>query len=162
MAKNLFPVLVDLNDKIQNLDQNVLINTIIKRPEVSKLITELNTGGQNTSQLLELHVDAEGISLSSQGGGYSDFTLENARPKKTGRDDINLRQTGDYYKTVKIKFDSLANDYFNIISNPIKDGDNIEENFGGNILGLIDSNWEIVQKFMTPLLIGLLLESVEL
>ncbi len=160
MPSNLFPALVELNNKIQALDQRVIINTILSRPEFKKLIIQLNTKGQPTSQLFELNVDSDGVQLSSIGGNYSPYTLENASPPKKGASKINLFDTGDYYRTYRVEFPSLAADYFNILHNPQKDDDNLEDDWGDKIAGLTSGNLEIIAEKITPLMVELTLKMV--
>lgn len=166
MAENFFPVIAELAARVEKLDQRVLINTVIQNfPHIQKLIIQLNTRGLPTSQLFELNVDATGIRLNDIGGNYSPFTIEES--KKPGRTpkksevDINLFHTGEYYDSKHITFDSIAADYFNMISDPIKaDGTNLETEWSPNLDGLIVSNWDIVNKAVLPLLNELILKSV--
>ena len=164
MADNYFGAIVDLSNKFKALDINVLINTILSRPEFKKLIIQLNTKGQPTSQLFELNVDSTGVQLSSIGGDYSPFTLEKAReegrPKK-GASNINLYDTGEYYDSFKVDFPSLAADYFLILSNPQKDETNLEDDWGQNLEGLTEKNLELLQEKILEELPQLIFKSLQ-
>jgi len=138
-------------DKIKKLDQRVIINTILRRPEIKRFIIELITRGQETSQLFKLHVDANGVSLAANRGGYSDLTLklsaEAGRPKD-GRDAVNLHDKGDYYRSHTVTIRSLKQDFIVLNSNPNKGDSNLFEDWGEDILGLTDEN---KQKVVTEI-----------
>jgi len=157
LAENFFGAVVEIADRVERLDQRVLINTVIKNfPHLQKALIELNTEGRKTSQLFELNVNADGVRLNTISRNYSPITIERAlaagNPKRSPQD-INLNKTGEYYKSKRISFDSLAADYFNMLSNPIKDdGTNLESVWGGaaGLDGLIESNWDIFTEEATP------------
>jgi len=114
-----FPAFRELRKKVKAVDQYVLINTILKRPEYQKFITNYNT----RVQLFELNEDSEGIKLSANRGGYADETLRLAAAgesgytqAKRGRDRVDLNATGDHYESHSVEIVSLKADYFNMLS----------------------------------------------
>lgn len=160
MADNYFGAIVELADKFIRLDQRVLVNTILRRPEIQRFIIQLNTKGKPTSQLFNLNVDSEGVRLVDIGGEYSPFTIQKAiddgRPKKSD-EDINLHDEGDYYASFRVSFPSLAADFFEILHNPIKPTGNLEDDWGENLAGLTIENAELVAEMILPHLIDHLL-----
>lgn len=154
MAENYFGAIVELADKFKRLDQRVLINSVIRQvPAIQRLIIELNTKGQPTSQLFELNVDSEGLLLSQIGGDYADFTLFEAerlgRPKKD-KQSINLHDTGKYYDSFRISIPSLSADYVDIIHDTSTDDGDLADDWGPDLAGLIQFNADIVADFALP------------
>ena len=131
--------------KIVSLNQDVLLKGVYSKPKVEQFIVSLNTEGQKTSQLYNLGEDSEGQSL----GDYTDYSIQ---LKLNGFGDsridhITLKDSGDFYESFEIK---VLKDGFRIVANPIKDGDNLEDRFGKDIVGLNENNKKILAKFILP------------
>ena len=127
--------------KIVSLKQDVLLKGVYSKPKVEQFIVSLNTEGQ----LYELGEDSEGQSL----GDYTDYSvlLKLSGTGDSRIDHITLKDTGDFYKSFEIK---VLKDGFRIVANPIKDGDNLEDRFGKDIVGLNENNKKILAKFILP------------
>ena len=128
------------------LDANAQFNVILADLNFQKWILDLNK-----SQLFKGE-DSLGVELRKIGGGYS-FTTEflnqgrtfsynplgvegGSKQKKQGGSPF-LLDTGAYYDSYTIR---LGNASFNIDSDPMKDGDNLEDAYGNKLEGLQDEN----------------------
>lgn len=158
-----FGAFKELRDKVAAIDQHVLINTIVSRPEYRDFIIKRNT----EVQLFELNIDSEGVKLvSNRGRGYSDETLRLAaegvegytKPKR-GRNAIDLDQTGKYYESHAVSIPNLKADYFEMLSDSLKgDTDLIEE--WGPVLGLDPVSMELLAAFIAEAFIPLFIEEL--
>ncbi len=133
-----------LLDTLINLDENKIINAILKNKDFQQFIIELNTKGQPTSQLFEDGIDSLNVSL----GNYAGTTIEGVKGKFKGKrekgqrfDHITLEDTGEFYRSFKIK---VSNGGFTITANPVKDDNNLFDDFGEEIVGLTKENLQIV------------------
>jgi len=160
---DLFPAFRELRKKVKAVDQYVLINTILKRPEYQKFIINLNTN----VQLFELNVDSKGVKLSANRSGYSDETLRLAAAgeqgytkAKRGRDRVDLNATGDYYESHAVNIVSLKSDYFELMADAQKESVNLIEEWGP-VLGLTDESMELLANFILEAFIPLFLEVIE-
>lgn len=131
----LFGPLKRMLNNVIRLDEQALINSILKDKKFQKFILDLN------KDQLAAGIDSLGVQLSKTGGAYSDLTLSLADPPKKSRTQVDLHDTGDYYDSFKV---SLSNVLLTIGSNPIKDGDNLEDRYGKDLEGLTSENLQIV------------------
>lgn len=157
-----FGAFTELRDKIAAINQNALINTVLKKPEYRKFIIERITEVQLSTQ----NVDSEGKKLSSNRSGYADLTLQLAaqglegytRPKK-GRNNIDLYATGEYHRSHKVIISSIKNDYFEVEADARKgETDLIEE--WGPVLGLTEESLELLAEFILIEFIPLFLKEL--
>lgn len=143
MAK-FFKPLRDIINVFISIDIDELALEIAKTREFQKLVIQLNTEGQSTSQLFELGEDSTGKKLSDIGGDYSPFTLQKAaeegKPKRSA-DHVDLKDTGAFYLTFSI---NPFKGGFRIEADPLKDGTNLFDEWGKDIVGLQDQNLQIV------------------
>ncbi len=110
--------------------------------QVRKLVVKLNT----EFQLGRFNTDAEGIKLSDIGGDYSPVTLVLSQKKgrpKLGADRINLRDTGRFWESFFVNITSKG---IEITADTIKDGEDLRDDWGPNIIGLTDESLDIVSK----------------
>lgn len=114
------------------LDQIML--ELSKDREVTDLIVELNT----REQLYNKGVDSTGSNLEDIGGFYSFQTVIIKKEKGQPTDRVTLRDTGKFYDSWRVFLDS--NHDFEISNDPIKDGVNILDRWGKNVLGLTDES----------------------
>jgi len=105
--------------------------------DLKKYIIKLNT----IDQLFDDGIDSLGDSL----GEYSPFTVELKKIKGQPTDRITLKDTGKFYKTFKIE---VKNDSFFINANPIKEDNNLFDDFGDEIVGLTEENQIKVSKII--------------
>lgn len=102
-------------ENLSNINPTQLIQKILGRADIQKLMIELNT----KVQLGELNENPFSIKLASIGGNYSKGY---ARSKGVAPNRIDLEDTGRYWKTFKIV--PLANGNANIISDNTIHGSN--------------------------------------
>ena len=155
-----FGAFKELRDRVASINQNVLINTILSRPEYQKFIIELNT----QVQLFELNVDSDGIKLAANRSGYSINTLrisaEEGRPKR-GKNRVDLHDTGDYYKSHAVEIGSLKDDYFTMISDAQKDETDLIDEWGP-VLGLTEESMNALSEFILLAFLPLLLKEIKI
>lgn len=139
-----FQAIQEKRDRLASINQNVLVNTVLNRPEIKEFIIKMNTKGLPTSQLFALNIDSRGVRLNTIGGDYSPFTIQDAIDKgraKKSPQDINLSgETGKYYESFIVTISSLADAFFTISSDPEKDDGNLEDDWGTDLEGLTEEN----------------------
>lgn len=129
-------------------DVDRVLYNVWSNPKVQIFVEQLNTEGQNTSQLYEQGVNSLGASL----GEYSPFTIN---MKLHGNGDrrishITLKDTGEFYESVVM---SPFTKGFKIDADAQKDDDNLFDIYGKEILGLTDENLQILIEFIEPFFI---------
>ena len=129
---------------VQRIDLNDVFLAMWKRNDVQDYIIELNTEGENTSQLFELGIDSEGNRL----GDYSGFTKNIKASKGQRIDHITLKDTGEFYKSFKVTPNKNG---FRISANPNKDDSNLFDDFGVDIVGLTKENVLKLLDFIEPM-----------
>ena len=125
--------LINRLNNVINLDQDVIIENILRDEEFQRFIIDLNT----EEQLFEKGIDSLGASL----GEYTDFTKAVKRIKGQRIDHITLEDTGAFYKSFAVK---VQNGGFLIVADGQKEDTNLLEEYGKEILGLTDENFQIV------------------
>ena len=144
-----FKRLIDLANRIIDLDRKNVTKEILSQKEIQIFIIQLNTEGQETSQLFELGIDSTGKTLKSIGGtdltssGYTPFTIEIKKSKGQRTSNITLKDSGDFYKSFKVV---VLEDGFRIVADPNKEDTNLFEEWGTNIVGLTDENIGILRS----------------
>ena len=155
-----FDAITEKGKRLKGINQNVLINTILNRKEFKDFIIELNT----KNQLFDLNIDSKGVSLSTIGGIYSPFTIqESKKPGKTAKKSpsaINLFDTGKYYESHKVTITSLRASFFIMDSDPQKDDSNLFDDWGKEILGLSEDSLERLSKKILVELLPLLIAEI--
>ena len=111
---------------------------ILNKKSVQKFITDLNT----KVQLVDYGEDSRGVQLSAIGGIYATSTIRLSKTKKKNRSHINLKDTGAFHKSFDVQVKSNAN--FSITANTVKNGVDLEDRWGEDIVGLKDENVELV------------------
>lgn len=114
---------------ILKLNESDILRQILASTELQEEIIYLNT----IDQLFERGEDKLGRTLESVGGGYAAYTIQLKREKGQPVDRVTLRDTGAFYESFYIV---NADSYIEIIANPIKDGKDINTEWGGLVIGL--------------------------
>lgn len=115
------------------LNENRVLKQILNSTELQEEIIYLNT----IDQLFNKGEDKLGRTLESIGGGYSPYTIQIKQQKGQPTDRVTLKDTGDFYNS----FSVLNQDtYIEIIANPIKNGKDINTEWGGYVIGLQPQN----------------------
>jgi len=146
-------------DKIINIDQDAIIENILRDPEFQRFIINLNTEGEATSQLFEQGIDALGKSL----GDYAGTTIEGTanfkgkREKGQRFDHITLKDTAKFYKSFRMK---VANGGFLLIADPNRGDTNLFNDFGKEVVGLTDENLQIVIDALKDKIIPFILQDI--
>jgi len=138
-------------NRMIKVDITPILQSILQNTELQKHIIYLNT----IDQLFERGEDSLGRKLEDIGGHYAAYTIMKKIEKGQRYDHITLNDTGEYYDSYRISAPSGA-DYIMFITNPIKEGKNIEQEWGGYIVGLNTENtqWlidEVRQRFIPKL-----------
>ena len=100
-------------------------------------IIQLNT----QSQLYQKGIDSTGTSLASIGGEYSpytDFIKQYLKQPAQPIDRVTLKDTGAFYASWQVFLN--GNSELEITNDPIKDGINLLDRWGKNVLGLTDES----------------------
>ena len=133
--------------KIERYNVDRILFEVWSNSKVQIYVEQLNTEGQNTSQLYNQGVNSLGVSL----GEYSPFTI-NEKLNGDGLGDrrvdhITLKDMGDFYESVIMKPFIKG---FNIDADAQKDDDNLFDIYGKDILGLTDENLQLLIEFIRP------------
>ncbi len=157
-----FGAIKELRDRIEAVDQRVLINTILNRPEFRSFIVLMNTEGVGSikGQLFDLNINSEGVALSSIGGDYSKTTLALSNTPKKSKSSINLIDTGEYYESFRVDIGSLKDDFFTIDSDPEKDNGSLFDRWGEDIEGLTEENLGHLADKILEAFVPLFLEEI--
>jgi len=119
--------------KVIRLNENKILNQILRSTELQEYIIELNT----QDQLFTKGQDKLGRDLDSIGGGYSPFTIQIKSQKGQPIDRVTLKDTGAFYDSFYVE---LNDTYFTIVANPMKNGKDINQEWGGYVIGLQPQN----------------------
>ena len=141
--------LTTLLKRVTKLDSGKLINKATDKT-VQKFIIQLNTEGQPTSQLFNLHVDSTGKALFSKTRGtgvYSKETEKLSNGRKKAGDQYNFKDTGEFYESFKLTKGKIA---IVISANPLKEDTNLVDEYGPDILGLTDDNLQLLIDELLP------------
>lgn len=133
----------------QKINTNFLMKWLFANREFRETIIYLNTW----DQLYDRGIDSEGKSL----GHYQPYTVFLKEKKGQPTDRVTLRDTGDFYKSFKVKFLNLD---IQIVSDPIKYGPlgavNLLTQWGKEIIGLTEESLSILRdkaiEILTPLI----------
>lgn len=145
--------LTDLVKNGKGLDENAALFFVFSQNDIQLFAIELNTGGPNDSkygQLFLQGIDSEGIPLSDTGGDYSPITVQMKRFDGLPFDRITLYQEGDFYKSWDF---AQEKDGFILTANTIKDGTDLQDRWGSNIVGLTDESISELAREAIPLII---------
>ena len=137
-------------EKLSNINATQLLKSILSRKDIQKLMISLNT----ENQLNKLNENPFGVKLYKIGGKYSPGY---ARSKGVNSNKINLKDSGDYYRTFKVI--PLSDGSANIISdNTIHGSDTIlASERWGEVEGLNEKNTLIVLRAIDEEIIKYLL-----
>jgi hypothetical protein len=141
--------IVKIIDNIIKLDQDLIIENILKDEDFQRFIIDLNTEGQ----LFEQGIDSLGASL----GEYTDFTKAVKKAKGQRLDHITLEDTGEFYESFALK---VQNGGFLIVADGQKEDANLFERYGDEILGLTDESLQIVIDAIKEKIIPIILATI--
>ena len=137
----MFKPLLRILDNIISLNiDDIMLEILKQEDDVIELIVDLNTNGQ-----LFQGIDSKGNDL----GTYTQITIAIKRSKGQPTDRVTLKDTGDYYKSFDVK---PYKGGFEIISDPIKEGFNLEDKYGSDLESLTEYSLEELKFFLIPLI----------
>ena len=141
----MFGAIIKLCNNAIDLDFNqVMTDTYNEyKEDFSDLVVTLNM----EEQLFE-GINSLSIPLSEIGGNYSPVTVRIKR--LSSNDVVTLKDTGDFYNSFNVIIES---DGFVIDSDSIKEGIDLTERWGKDIVGLTDLSKEALIFFLRPLLV---------
>ena len=130
----------ELAENVIDLDKRFpdIFELVFDDKEVKDFIIALNT----EVQLLQQGIDGTGTKLSKIGGPYADSTV---RRKGGDRDTVTLKDTGAFYDTFEVFIEGSV---ILIVANTIKEGVDLRERWGVNIVGLTDDSISQLQDFI--------------
>jgi hypothetical protein len=143
--------LVSLAKRIQGITVEDLIHELSDHKEFTDLIIELNT----QKQLFDKGEDSRGVKLSDIGGDYSAATIygtvnfEGKIQKGLPYDRVTLFDTGQFYESFFVYFSGKD---LVIGANTIKDGTDLLNEWGENILGLSEESLVKLREAAIPIL----------
>lgn len=120
----------------QELENTILDNESI----IVEMITQ--------QQLYEQGIEGRGIEISSY-APYAESTIRKKIKKRQPTNRVTLKDTGDFYKSLRIEFDDKG---FYIVSNDFK-SPYLLEKYGPTIFMLTDENLKtLIHKYIRPAL----------
>lgn len=145
----MFDRLKSIAKKATEISPNSIVVEVVKDTNVQRYILDLN----RVDQLFLEGSDVEGVAL----GKYSlytelinernSFTYGGVTKRKTRGEHYFLFDSGDFFKTFKVK---IKSDGFAIFANEIlPDGTNIFLKFG-DVIGLTDENKTVLARYILP------------
>lgn len=141
-----FGKLTDMLRNIKALSFDSALFFVIRQDESKDFIIELNT----IEQLYDQGIDAKERLLSDIGGNYAYFTELKKRREGKPFLWITLKDTGTFYESFKV--DANLNS-FTIEADTIKGGQDLQDRWGNEIIGLTDESIEQLIEFLIPKLI---------
>jgi hypothetical protein len=130
----LLRVISKLNN-IARIEVGPIIQSIFQEGNIQDEIIRLNT----IDQLFEKGENSLGIRLENIGGDYSYFTILRKNQLGQPADHVTLHDTGKFYDSFEV-IANTGDDYVTIKTNPFKDGENILDRWGVEVVGLNKEN----------------------
>jgi hypothetical protein len=127
---------------------------------VQQFAIELNTGGPNNSQFGQLFlygIDANGLNLDAIGGDYAPITKDLKLSEGLPIDRITLYQDGGFYRSFEFV---NRKDGFILQADTIKEGEDLRERWGDDIIGLTDGSIQELNKEILSEVINYILRAV--
>jgi len=144
-------------EAIMKLDVDDIALRISNTIAFKTYVIKLNTEGLPSSQLYELGEDSTGRKLEDIGGSYSPYTVKEKLRKGQPIDRVTLKDTGDFYATFKV---IPFKGGFTIEANTIKDRQNLENDWGTEIIGLNQENLQRVIDYYKEIIADYVREQI--
>ena len=142
----MFEAIRQVAKRARELNIDLIMRSIFEQePDFEDLVIELNT----TNQLFE-GIDANGVTLSSIGGGYAPVTIAIKQTNNQPFNRVTLKDTGAFYESFSVRYEMGG---VVIDADTIKDGDDLRERWGNDILGLTNESIEKLIFFLHPLIV---------
>lgn len=127
-------VISKLNN-IARIEVGPIIQSIFQEGNIQDEIIRLNT----IDQLFEKGENSLGIRLETIGGEYKSYTVFRKQIKGQPVDRVTLKDTGEFYESFEV-IANTGDTYITIKTNPFKDGENILDRWGVEVVGLNKEN----------------------
>lgn len=142
--------LTDLIENAKGLSYESTLFFVFSLDHIQLFAIELNTGGPNISgygQLFIEGVDSQGVELESIGGDYAPVTKDLKRFEGLPFDRITLYQDGDFYRSFEF---IQKGDSFELEADTMKDGEDLQDRWGKDIIGLTDESINKLAEEVLP------------
>lgn len=152
--------LTDLLQNAKGLDYQSTLFFVFSQEDIQLFAIELNTGAPNIKDYgqLFLHgIDANGVELDRIGGEYSDLTVLLKKNDNLPFDRITLYQEGDFYRSWEF---IQRKDGFVLKADTIKDGEDLQDRYGSNIIGLTNESILELASEAIPIIINYILREL--
>jgi hypothetical protein len=148
----MFDAIRKMADNAKQLTSEVLLEVAFNTSDLDSLIIHLNT----EKQLFE-GVNSLNIELSTIGGGYSPTTIRIKESKGQPTDKVTLKDTSDFYKSFEV---SISQGDLIIEADTIKAGQDLQERWGDDLLGLTEASKDELIEFLIPILQEIIIEKL--
>lgn len=152
--------LTDLIKNGKGLTFDKTLFFVFSQQEIQLFAIELNTGGPNNSEYgqLFLHgIDAQGVELTQIGGEYAPITKDLKRFDGLPFDLVTLYQEGDFYRSWE--FVQRA-DSFALRADTLKEGQDLQERWGSDIIGLTNESIQELTNEVVPEIISFIIRKL--
>ena len=152
--------ITDLINNVKALTYESTLFFVFSQDGIQLFAIELNTGGPNNGEYGQLFLngtDSEGVSLHDIGGDYAPITQELKRFEGLPFDHITLYQEGDFYKSWEFM---QKDDSFVLKADTIKDGDDLRDRWGEDIIGLTNESIQALNIEVLPEIIKFILREI--
>ena len=142
--------LSDLINNVKRLDFNSTFFFIFSQSHIQLFAIELNTGSPNNSEYgqLFLHgIDAEAKPLKEIGGDYAPITKDIKLSEGLPIDRVTLYQDGVFYRSWRF---IQSEDSFTLRADTIKEGEDLQDRWGSNLVGLTDESIKSLIEEIIP------------
>ena len=126
--------------RVSRMKYNTVFDIVFDTPKVRRMVIKMNT----EDQLFDKGVDSEGVDLENIGGEYSFITKDLKSRSGQPFDRVTLKDTGSFYNSWRVY---VANGVIVISADTIKDGKDLQNRWGDNILGLTDNSLNALKSY---------------
>lgn len=152
--------LSDFLNNGERLDFNSTFFFVFSQDYIQLFAIELNTGSPNIDDYgqLFLHgIDATGRALTEIGGEYAPLTKDIKLAEGLPIDRVTLYQDGDFYRSWRF---IQSEDSFTLRADTIKEGEDLQERWGRNLVGLTDESISRLVHEIIPEVVSYILRSL--
>ena len=150
-----FGALSDLIENGRALTINRALFFVFSDDQVQDFVLELNTGGgifaRGIKGQLFSGIDSTGNELADIGGDYSPITIQEKQFKVLPTDRVTLFDEGDFYRSFRI---DVSKESISILANTIKEGIDLQNRWGDELLGLTDESRSKLINEIIPIIIA--------
>lgn len=128
--------LYSLAQAISGLDEGLIFEIVFNKESIKNEIIRLNT----QEQLFKKGIGADGLKLTPP---YTANTVRLKRLKGQRTDHVTLKDTEDFYKSFRVSVNKVT---IEITADTIKEGNDLIDKYGDEILGLTDESKEKLSR----------------